>query len=715
MVSCHQSRCVQRLKLCSPSATIHVPCQTSAGAQKYVPGPHKQVIRPSSPSSLAKRAVPGEFTLPRTAKRQKKDKPNQSPKPAPVTKRMPKRKYTTEALSREIAGPAEPETIVISSDEEPVPKRSRREESYRARSPSMNVVRISALSDDERMTLVEDDRSDDSEVDYEYTHDALNIHRRANWKKSVYPAEQALLRQDDDISATFAGMSISSEQLSEEDSQPKYRRRGANSDGQHMIASTSGYYDLHFVWTMSRALREGRSSDHFPTLRHLRPTMTLARAPGGVNRVVQNRGSIAVASSASGGYEDLDAEVVAEVDPYNRDGALSVWYEGKQYKLLAHRRVLNNDPEYTLAPVVKNYAVQDVQFNPAFPSRLASSANDHTVRIWDCSLLSHSDRRPRRVRLSPAEERRSSGNDETRGLVHTVECDCTMGKLLFKPGEPVLAMGAHDGSVYLLRDNGGDKRSPAPTLSHLPLSRRADDLETGDIAWGLGSQANKLFASSMTKEEKGFSGTHIVFDALTERVACTLRLDEAGDSIDVHPTGTTVAIATKSAKHAHSLYLFDAARQNPKAAQKVELDSFHQSVTTMRFSPDGVYLALARDDNTTDVYDTRRLSRGKLHAFTHEPGNVFAYSKDIYGVVEAQWVEGRPTGLGLVTGGCDGAVRLWDVRLASDDPSNGVPIAQCQHDLGHFSLGNINEKEEALVTGEMSGKVTIFDRKRGHR
>lgn len=44
----------------------------------------------------------------------------------------------------------------------------------------MNVVRISALSDDERMTLVEDDRSDDSEVDYEYTHDALNIHRRAN-------------------------------------------------------------------------------------------------------------------------------------------------------------------------------------------------------------------------------------------------------------------------------------------------------------------------------------------------------------------------------------------------------------------------------------------------------------------------------------------------------------------------------------------------------
>lgn len=80
--------------------------------------------QPSSPSALAKRAVPGEFTLPKTAKRQKKDKQNQSPKPTPnpISKRILKRKYNAETLSREIAGPNEPETIVISSDEEPVPK-----------------------------------------------------------------------------------------------------------------------------------------------------------------------------------------------------------------------------------------------------------------------------------------------------------------------------------------------------------------------------------------------------------------------------------------------------------------------------------------------------------------------------------------------------------------------------------------------------------------
>lgn len=139
-----------------------------------------------------------------------------------------------------------------------------------------------------------------------------------------------------------------------------------------------------------------------------------------------------------------------------------------------------------------------------------------------------------------------------------MKCNCTMGQLLFKPGEPVLAMGAHDGyvyfaisslrhnspfldrSVYLLRDDGRDKNSLALTPSHLRLSRRSDNLEIGDIAWGLGSQSDKLFASSMTKGEKGFSGTHRVFDVSTERIAYTLRLEEAGNSIGVHPTGMYV-------------------------------------------------------------------------------------------------------------------------------------------------------------------------------
>ena len=39
---------------------------------------------------------------------------------------------------------------------------------------------VPATPEEERLTLVEDSRSDDSEVDYEYAHDALNMYRRAN-------------------------------------------------------------------------------------------------------------------------------------------------------------------------------------------------------------------------------------------------------------------------------------------------------------------------------------------------------------------------------------------------------------------------------------------------------------------------------------------------------------------------------------------------------
>ena len=58
-------------------------------------------------------------------------------------------------------------------------------------------------------------------------------------------------------------------------------------------------------------------------------------------------------------------------------------------------------------------------------------------------------------------------------------------------------------------------------------------------------QSDKLFASSMTKEEKAFGGTHRIYDVLTERVACTLRLEEAGDSKeDALKCGIEIAMKT---------------------------------------------------------------------------------------------------------------------------------------------------------------------------
>ena len=59
---------------------------------------------------------------------------------------------------------------------------------------------------------------------------------------------------------------------------------------------------------------------------------------------------------------------------------------------------------------------------------MASGANDHTVRIWDCGLLPQPDSKPAGAQ-SPGQ------NDETRALIHTGE---TMYTLLELYGEHIL-------------------------------------------------------------------------------------------------------------------------------------------------------------------------------------------------------------------------------------------------------------------------------------
>jgi hypothetical protein len=76
------------------------------------------------------------------------------------------------------------------------------------------------------------------------------------------------------------------------------------------------------------------------------------------------------------------------------------------------------------------------------------------------------------------------------------------------------------------------------------------------------------------------------------------------------------------------------------------------------FSPNGIYLALPRSDNITDIYDTRFMSteRGPILRLPHGPHRTQSAAQMHYGIVAAEWISnqfGCP-GLGLVTGGNDG-------------------------------------------------------------
>jgi WD40 repeat protein len=94
-------------------------------------------------------------------------------------------------------------------------------------------------------------------------------------------------------------------------------------------------------------------------------------------------------------------------------------------------------------------------------------------------------------------------------------------------------------------------------------------------------------------------------------------------------------------------------------------DDFEGEVNCSSFSPDGMYLALARNDNCTHVYDRRMWDRGVIFEYRHGGESKAASQKDVYGVVKAQWVQSQATRrMALVTGGEDGeAFFSWSSYL----------------------------------------------------
>ena len=84
-------------------------------------------------------------------------------------------------------------------------------------------------------------------------------------------------------------------------------------------------------------------------------------------------------------------------------------------------------------------------------------------------------------------------------------------------------------------------------------------------------------------------------------------------------------------------------------------DDFEGEVNNSSFSPDGMYLVLARNDNRAHVYDRRMWDRGVVFEYNHTGESKVVSQKEMYGVVNAQWVQSQATRrMALVTGGEDG-------------------------------------------------------------
>ncbi|TFK94316.1 hypothetical protein K466DRAFT_571912 [Polyporus arcularius HHB13444] len=278
----------------------------------------------------------------------------------------------------------------------------------------------------------------------------------------------------------------------------------------------------------------------------------------------------------------------------------------------------------------------------------------------------------------------------------------------YQPGEINLAVQCNNGAVYIIRDGPGD----AGPVRHLIVAQAQLKHVTADMHWGLGRTKNLLFASSACLADG--TGYHRAFDVAKGRAVVNFDAEgQACSTLTTDPFGDNLYIATEGPDSRYTLRQYDVRDLARKTAkQHIDLEPFagnpsrnDMDINCLSVSSDGIYIAAGRMDNRLDVYDARMLARGLLYNFAHEGGGP---GTDSYGVVKVQWVDGVPYGTGFLSGGVDGCVRLWDMKLAGEDPRNGEVLARCDYDVATFTLGNMYEGEAPLVVGERSGKVTMF-------
>jgi WD40 repeat protein len=98
------------------------------------------------------------------------------------------------------------------------------------------------------------------------------------------------------------------------------------------------------------------------------------------------------------------------------------------------------------------------------------------------------------------------------------------------------------------------------------------------------------------------------------------------------------------------------------------MGSYASDVCTMAFSPDDIYLAVGREDNVVQVWDSRYVSGSPMLELCHFDG--ILPQDETFGIARnLHWVGDRHrfgTGLGLVTGGDGGSLCLWDIQKAEE-------------------------------------------------
>lgn len=425
-------------------------------------------------------------------------------------------------------------------------------------------------------------------------------------------------------------------------------------------------------------------------------------ASGAITSIIQAPGKFIVGATASAGtaeYSEDDQD--RSPPPGNRTGALVVYNRGHVHRLQAHCHTRITDH----GPAIKYYSVNDVAFNPFNSSQFLSTGHDCSAKVWQIMEDEGS---------SPVEP----------SLLRTLPFRDVPEELFYKSDNSLLAVSCTDGTVSLFRteDIFEDSSDYPVSLKQFRVAPSGTDQATGATTWGAGPTEDLLFTSSEPPAPNDIvTSYHRVWDTKKQRLAFELDANEAGDAIAISPDGSILVLTTVGAGNSHPIRLYDIRRRNPKAYEKEELESFcrrpsssdmgeepEEVVHVITFSSDGHLLAIARSDNRLHVYDIRALSKGPLCDFRHFDSD--EGGGNLCGVAHAAWIEGRDRRrIGIVSGGDDGCVRLWEPALSPSDDLQGTILGRNDFDVAHFSIGDGWKGEMPLVIGDSGGGVNTFD------
>ncbi|KAF8527863.1 hypothetical protein BU17DRAFT_81108 [Hysterangium stoloniferum] len=453
-----------------------------------------------------------------------------------------------------------------------------------------------------------------------------------------------------------------------------------------------------------------------------------------------------------------------------RPRALPVWspiphasFEGKERKykgatLFNPRFVGGNIPEWLPGHFMnsndpggvgghnqrKYYDVLCARFDPNNANFFASTGCDGVVTVWGLSSSFEKGPSTSRSHAHTFETQDDSTfisikrwGKETYGDFY---CHDVVYRSQMLSGEcSLFASPCSDGRLFVNSYTTGDHDSVSDfTVQGLwnpkGNSRRTNDSLEDDIqqvgatVWGHRTTSNEVFVCSERLSCEALY--HGAFDFVAGKHIYHFDDHRNGEELALDPEGTSFAnllfaavygiIGGKIAlftSHEDRLFFrtYDVRHKLEKHCAEVELPpgprnpdpEFCREVSKSVWSPDGLLLAVGSNEDDVYIYDVRQLrqSVGPILSLNHK-----THTRSHFGITVLEWTtENRfckTQRLGLLTGGADHCVALWDINTACKE-RRVVAELQGQVGVGHF--GDLSRGEKPLVAGDTDGHVYIYD------